>query len=100
MSKTDELVNQHILEYQSRLKHIDELIAKAHAVSENSAAAQSVKAELSEYKAQRDKLARGLEDHDHISVDNWRNDLIQSSGPMAIWDVLAQKVEDFIERLE
>jgi len=35
-----------------------------------------------------------------MTLENWREDTVQSSGPMAIWDIFAQKLEDFVERHE
>ncbi len=35
-----------------------------------------------------------------MPVEHWREETVQKAGPMAIWDILAQKLEDFIERHE
>ena len=35
-----------------------------------------------------------------IDTKNWREDTVQNAGPMAVWDILAQKLEDFVERHE
>jgi len=35
-----------------------------------------------------------------MPTKNWREETVQSAGPMAIWDILAQQLEDFVERHE
>jgi hypothetical protein len=33
-----------------------------------------------------------------MPVEKWREETVQNAGPMAIWDILAQKLENFLER--
>ncbi|NND00297.1 MAG: hypothetical protein HKN85_08960 [Gammaproteobacteria bacterium] len=35
-----------------------------------------------------------------IDVDDWREETVRASGPMGLWDIIAQQLEDFIERHE
>jgi len=100
MTATERLVSQHIREYESRLKHIDELFERAHKASENLHDDHALKSELNKYAQQRAELAKESELVKTMPVDQWRKELVQSSGPMAIWDVLAQKLEDLTERLD
>ena len=99
MNSIERLVGQHVSEYESRLKHIDELYQRAHdaaVVVED----DIVKSELRKYQQQRADFARHTDKIKNMPIEHWREDMIQSSGPMGVWDILAQKLEDLIERLE
>jgi hypothetical protein len=100
MTATDRLVDEHIRAYESRLKHIDELFERAHQASAKLDDDHAVKSELNEYAQQREELARHTEKLKTMATEHWREELVKSSGPMAIWDILAQKLEDFVERRE
>ena len=100
MTATERLVTEHVREYESRLKHIDELFEQAHQASENLEDDHALKSELNQYAQQRLELAKEAERVKTMSVSDWRKELLKSSGPMAIWDVLAQKLEDLTERLD
>ncbi len=100
MTTKEQLVEQHIREYESRRKHLDELFARAHDATKDLGDDHHVKIELNEYLGQKAKLVEETEKFKRMSLDHWREDTIRSAGPMAIWDVLAQKIEDLIERTE
>ena len=100
MTATERLVTEHIREYESRLKHIDELFDRAQQASENLNDDHALKTELDQYQQQRAELAKEADRIKTMPVDQWRKELVQSAGPMAIWDILAQKLEDLTERLE
>jgi len=100
MTATERLVSEHIREYESRLKHIDELYTRAQQASEKLDADDELKLELAQYAQQRAELANQTQRVKTMPVKNWREELVQSSGPMAVWDILAQKLEDLTERLD
>ena len=100
MTATERLVTEHIREYESRLKHIDELFERAQQASENLDDDHALKSELGQYTQQRAELAKQTEEFKTIPRDHLREEIIQSAGPMAIWDILAQKLEDLTERLD
>jgi hypothetical protein len=100
MTTKEQLVEQHIREYESRRKHLDELLARAHDAAKDLGDDHHIKVELNQYKGQKSELDEESEKLKKMSLDHWREDTIQSAGPMAIWDVLAQKIEDLIERTE
>lgn len=93
MTTKEQLIEQHIREYESRLKHIDELYQRAHEATEHLDADDSTRAELEQLGAQREKVKA-------LPLDKLKHEIVRSAGPMAIWDVLAQKLEDFVERHE
>ncbi len=100
MTAIDKLVDQHIREYESRLKHIDELYDRAHQASQGLDDDHALKIELGQYHDQPADLAKHTAKIKERPLAHWREDMIESSGPMAIWDVLAQKLEDLVERAE
>ena len=99
MTATERLVSEHIREYESRLKHIDELFERAQQASEN-LDDHALKSQLDKFQRQRAELAKQTAELKTMSRDQWRKELVQSSGPMAVWDILAQKLEDLTERLD
>ncbi len=99
MTVSERLVNQHIMEHESRLKHIDELIDKAHQGSSVLEEGHALKAELGQYRDQRSTLAEKTEELKAMPTEHWREEMIKSAGPMGIWDILAQKLENLVERI-
>ncbi len=100
MTNKEHLIEQHIREYESRLKHIDELYETAHKVTEHLHDDHDSRSELKSYGEQRQQLQQEADDIKTMKVGSWREETVQNAGPMAIWDILAQKLEDFIERHE
>ena len=100
MSNKEHLIEQHIREYESRLKHIDELYVRAHEAAELLDETHDAHSELKDIKAQRQQMQQQGEEVKSMSLDQWREETVRSAGPMAIWDILAQKLEDFVERHE
>ena len=100
MTTKEQLIDQHIREYESRLKHIDELYERAHKATEHLDDEHETRSELKDFADQRTQLQQEAEEIKAMPLDNWRQETAQSAGPMAIWDILAQKLEDFLERHE
>ena len=98
MTTKEQLVDQHIREYESRLKHIDELYERAHQATDHLDEEHEVRSELKEYDLQRARLKQHADDVRTMPVEKWREETVQNAGPMAIWDILAQKLENFLER--
>ncbi|MFT5221233.1 MAG: hypothetical protein ACI9LO_003061 [Planctomycetota bacterium] len=98
MTTKEQLVEQHIREYESRRKHLDELLVRAKDAAKGLDDDHDIKAKLRQYHGQQAELITKTEKFRKMSLDQWRKDSIQSAGPMAVWDVLAQKIEDLIER--
>lgn len=100
MTNKEQLVERHILEYQSRLKHIAELAERAELAAIDFDAEHEARLELQKYQKELDLLRHKAGDIKNMSVEKWREETKQSAGPMAIWDILAQNLEDFVERHE
>ncbi|TNF86156.1 MAG: hypothetical protein EP300_14325 [Gammaproteobacteria bacterium] len=100
MTTKEQLIDQHIREYESRLKHIDELFERAHKATEDLEESHETQAELQWFTKQREKLPEIAETIKTMPVENWREETVKKAGPMAIWDIIAQQLEDFLERHE
>jgi hypothetical protein len=100
MTTKEQLIDQHIREYEARLKHIDELYEPAHKATNHLADEHENRSELGKYATQRSLLAQKADEFKTMQTGNWREETIQNAGPMAIWDILAQKLEDILERHE
>lgn len=100
MTAKEHLVEQHIREYESRQKHLDELIERAHQASKGLTDNHDLKIELEKVKDQHEELVEKTEKLKRMPLEHWREETIRNAGPMAIWDILAQKLEDIVERLE
>ncbi len=98
MTKFADLVEQHILEYEARLKHIDELLTRAHEITTSDQ--PELGAELKELTTKREELVGHLEEMRLKSLEEWQEKEIVRDGLMGIWDALAQQLEKFVERLE
>lgn len=60
MDEVGTLANQHFLEWESRLKHIDEKMAKAQETHAQGPQKPDVELQLSNIKKSRDELAAGV----------------------------------------
>jgi len=60
MDEVGTLANQNFLEWESRLKHIDEKMAKAHAAHARDPHPSDIQMQLSSIQKSRDELAAGV----------------------------------------
>lgn len=100
MTTENQLIEQHIREYQSRMQHIDELLEQAKKELAKPESPKEARAELEEAIRGREKLATLYEELKLSSTENWRKEEILKSGPMGIWDAVAQQLEKLVERFE
>ncbi len=95
MNNLEHLVEQQIRHYESRLKHVDELLERAE-----SSGHEEVTASAKAIRPKRDEMESHLDEMRLKSLDDWREEEIEKAGPMGIWDAVAQQLEDLVERLE
>jgi hypothetical protein len=91
------LRSEHISRYQARLKHLDQLLERARQRKIEEAEHE---AELKEIAGKREELAKYVRDLEHIDVEDWQEEEIEKSGPMGLWDSVAQQLEKLVEKLE
>ncbi len=96
MVNIDQLAEQHIREHESRLRHMDELMERARKSGEW----QKVSSEIEELRQERDKLAKHIDEIKKKSKEEWQVEGIEQSGPMIIWDAVAKKLEQLVQRIE
>jgi hypothetical protein len=99
MTDLNRRIEQSILEYRSRRAYLDEMLERAKAGLVEAPANVPEKTVLVELQHERDRLGMLYEKLRFKSVANWREEEIEISGPMAIWDVVAQKLENLLERI-
>jgi hypothetical protein len=97
MTNFTHLTEQHMLEFESRLKHIDELLTRAKEGVTGEQEDQA--AELKELTSKREKLADQLTEMRLKPGEDWQEKEIEQAGPMGIWDAVALQIENLIERL-
>jgi len=97
--KMNHLIQQHILEHEMRLKHVDTLLERAqHGIAK--AGNSDVTTQLASAKAERDKLSSQVEAYKQRPVGQWSEAEFENKGPMIVWDTLAQQLEKLVERME
>jgi hypothetical protein len=100
MKNPTRLAEQHLLEYEARQKHIDEALARVREKTAPGPEHSDVRARLEELEQERDRLSVRLDELRLKDLENWREEEIERSGPMGLWDALAQQIETLAERLE
>lgn len=95
---TNQLVEQQIRLYQSRLQHLDELAEKARKGLDGHPEREKYEKTLAEILQRRDDLQVQL---DEFLLKNPEDleEQIEKAGLMAVWEVIAQDLEKLLERL-
>jgi hypothetical protein len=78
------------------LKHIDELLERAA----NGPKDAETEVQLAKLREDREKLSRMHHEMKLKSLDDWQEQEIEKSGPMGIWDAVAQQLEKLVEKVE
>ncbi len=91
------LRSEHIARYEAHLKHLDDLFERA---KQKKIEESEHEAELKELSGKREKLATHVDELKFKDLEHWKEEEIQMSGPMAIWDSVAQQLEALIEKFE
>lgn len=89
------LGSEHLARYQARLKHIDDLIERA-----KKSKTSEYKTELKELKTKREELASHFDEMQLKDLEHWKEEEIEKSGPMGVWDAVAQQLETLVEKVE
>ena len=97
--KMNQLIQQHILEHEMRLKHVDTLLERAQSGIAKAGGGDAAE-QLASAKAERDKLAGHVEEYKQRPTGQWSEAEFENKGPMIIWDTLAQQLERLVERME
>jgi hypothetical protein len=100
MTDVSHLAEQHIREQESRLHHIDELTERARKAAGRAPEFAHIYTELDDLVSKRNQAAVQLDDLRARAAEQWREEEIERSGLMGIWDALAQQLERVLEKVE
>ncbi len=99
-SESTEPLEQRINQYAANLRHIDELLSRAKQGTAGLPAHSEVHAQVAKAKSDRDKASAHLEKLRKMSSEQFSEELIEKSGPMGVWDAVAEDLEKLVERIE
>ena len=97
MQDKEHLVDQHILEYESRQKHVDELLERAEKHVEGKS---EHKDSLAAIKTRHEEMVGNVVDFKQGKVDEHAVQAIEQAGPMGVWFGLISELESLLEILE
>jgi hypothetical protein len=97
MTTREQLVNQHIREFESRQHHIDELLQQAR---QHAARLPFLKQDLLDIENRHGSLLCDIDEMRHGRIDVHAIQDIERAGPMGIWFGLIDELETFIERTD
>jgi hypothetical protein len=99
MTNYSEMVEQHILQYESRQKHIEELLARAREHVGAGPEHADTRSQIEQLANEHVRLSGQLDQLKRREPRDWREEEIEQAGGLAVWDVLAQDLEHLVERL-
>jgi hypothetical protein len=99
MTNFNEMVEQHILEYKSRQKHAEELLAQAREHIGAGPEHAEMRSQIEQLANEYARLSGQLDQLKRRESGDWREEEIEQAGGLAVWDVLAQELEKLVEKL-
>jgi predicted mannosyl-3-phosphoglycerate phosphatase (HAD superfamily) len=100
MTNVNRMAEQHILEYESRQKHVGEILDQVRERTATGAEHSDLRAQLEELEQQQDRLTVRVDEFKLKNLENWQEEEIERSGLMGLWDALAQQAEKLAKRLD
>lgn len=100
MTHLEHLVERRVLEYESRRRHVDELFDRVQRRLRDRARDAALLEHLDALQATRDALLHARHGELPESLTTWNSVDFRATGPMAVWDAVAQQLERLVERLE
>jgi HPt (histidine-containing phosphotransfer) domain-containing protein len=96
MDNIRDLAEQHILESTSRLRHIDELMARARSASSKEATAGQTEALLRQIDSDRNRLAQELEEIRRLPRDDKSDVVKRAEGLKGMLESIGAQAEQVI----
>jgi hypothetical protein len=93
MDKMKDLVEQHILESASRLRHIDELMARARSAPLKEPTATQTEARLRKIESDRNRLAQELEEIRRLPRGNGSDIVKRTEGLKGLLESVGLQLE-------
>lgn len=100
MTDIDKVVEQHILEHQARLNHIDELLERAGEAEKTAGGQSPHSEELAALRRDRDEFSDQVRAMKEDPAAYWQKKVAGNAGPMGVWDAIAERLEALLERLQ
>ena len=97
MHDMEQLVEQHIREYESRQKHIDELLQRAEKHAQDK---PELHEDLTQIEGKYEEMVNKVQDFKQGHIDEQAIQAIEEAGPMGVWFGLISELETLIEELE
>jgi len=92
MADSNLMAEKRIKQYQSHLQHIDELMKQADVSLSGNKSPADYQVEITKIKQERDKLADYVDRLKQKSPEQ----LLQTAGPMVMWEIIAQRLEKLV----
>lgn len=80
MNERNRLAEQRVLEWDSHLKRIDELMARAGHIRASAVASPEFEGQIAQIAMDRDRVARAIEGLRHQPFDRWPNEAAHEPG--------------------
>ncbi len=97
MQDKEHLVDQHIREFESRQKHIDELLQRAEQHAKDK---PELHEDLTQIEGKYEEMVNSVQDFKQGNIDEQAIKAIEEAGPMGVWFGLVSELETLIEELE
>ncbi|MGE5337778.1 MAG: hypothetical protein ACM3PU_08110 [Gemmatimonadota bacterium] len=94
MNEILKLAEQHVREWESRLKHIDELMERASQAHANAPSRQDIEAKLAQMRESRNKLAQELEIMRQKRTEESHEVIAHSTGLKGAFELLSKELYD------
>ncbi len=98
--ESTEPLEQRINQYAANLRHLDDLLRRAREAAAGMPAQSDVHTRVAQARIERDKVSARLEALRKMSSEQFSERLIEQTGPMGVWDAVAEDLEKLVERLE
>lgn len=93
MPMPEQIAEMNIKEHEARLKRIDELMEKAETAAGDDVVVSHGLMEIKKEKERIDDYIEGLKTRSP-------QEFMETAGPMVMWEILAEKLEDLIEGIK
>lgn len=95
----EDLVESHVRQYNAKMQHIDELVARAEKAAQTQPATW-LDQEISEIRREREKLLAHMDALETQMRNDWQESDVSEQGPMMVWEAVAKRLEKLVERIE
>lgn len=99
MASINEMAEKNILEFEARQRHVEELLGQARKGIAARPERDDARLDIKRLAKEHERLSELLDQLKRAGPESSLDEQIAQSGPMAVWDILAQDLERLVERL-